>query len=187
MLSDNQPVRRWIVKIDPSGWPARSNAMRFNLSAWARRISADRHVYLMLLLASSVRCPTQQLGRAGPAVHLQGHGHPGPVAWRHRQGFTPGHRTHREEADEDRRVRAHRLSLLASPSWLETRCARKDIPSVIRSARSATFVTHTRRTGPFFNDEFGTTFGNIYALTGGSFDRDPQGLRRPHSAATAAG
>ena len=24
--------------------------------------------------------------------------------------------------------------------------------------------------GPFFNDEFGTTFGNIYALTGGGFD-----------------
>ncbi|MFG6284868.1 efflux RND transporter permease subunit, partial [Sphingomonas sp. S6] len=24
--------------------------------------------------------------------------------------------------------------------------------------------------GPFFNDEFGTTFGNIYALTGDGFD-----------------
>jgi multidrug efflux pump len=24
--------------------------------------------------------------------------------------------------------------------------------------------------GPFFNDEFGTTFGNIYALTGEGFD-----------------
>ena len=24
--------------------------------------------------------------------------------------------------------------------------------------------------GPFFNDEFGDTFGNIYALTGDGFD-----------------
>ena len=42
--------------------------------------------------------------------------------------------------------------------------------------------------GPFFNDEFGDTFGNIYALTGDGLRlRGDEGLRRPHPAGAAAG
>lgn len=55
-----------------------------------------------------------------------------------------------------------------------TLCAPRIFPSCgTRFAkRSRTFVTACRQVsrGPFFNDEFGTTFGNIYALTGEGFD-----------------
>ena len=50
----------------------------------------------------------------------------------------------------------------------------KDIPELWYQIRKK--VADIRHTlppeiqGPFFNDEFGTTFGNIYALTGTSFD-----------------
>ena len=67
----------------------------------------------------------------------------------------------------------------------------KDIPDLWYQIRKKIGdIRHTLPPGvqgPFFNDEFGTTFGNIYALTGEGFDYAILGLRRPHSAATAAG
>ncbi|MDH0645514.1 efflux RND transporter permease subunit [Pseudomonas sp. GD03858] len=50
----------------------------------------------------------------------------------------------------------------------------KDIPELWYQIRKKVAdIKHTlppEAQGPFFNDEFGTTFGNIYALTGSGFD-----------------
>ncbi|MEW9681820.1 efflux RND transporter permease subunit [Pseudomonas sp. TE50-2] len=50
----------------------------------------------------------------------------------------------------------------------------KDIPELWYQIRKKVAdIKHTlppEAQGPFFNDEFGTTFGNIYALTGAGFD-----------------
>ncbi|SFP41667.1 efflux RND transporter permease subunit [Pseudomonas borbori] len=50
----------------------------------------------------------------------------------------------------------------------------KDIPELFYQVRKKVGdIRHTLPPGiqgPFFNDEFGTTFGNIYALTGAGFD-----------------
>jgi multidrug efflux pump len=50
----------------------------------------------------------------------------------------------------------------------------KDLPELWYQIRKKTSdIRHTLPTGvvgPFFNDEFGDTFGNIYALTGNGFD-----------------
>jgi len=50
----------------------------------------------------------------------------------------------------------------------------KDIPELWYQIRKKVAdIRHTlppETQGPFFNDEFGTTFGNIYALTGAGFD-----------------
>ena len=59
-----------------------------------------------------------------------------------------------------------------------TRCARRSATSKATLPRDAI--------GPFFNDEFGDTFGNIYALTGDGFDYACSGLRRAAGAGTAA-
>ena len=170
--------------------------MRFNLSAWALQ-NRQIVVYLMLLLALVGALSYSKLAERGPAVHLQGHGHPDSVAWRDgRRGFTPGHRTHREEADGDRRVRAHCLLLTAGRVQRHLHGARLDAleghPRPLYQIRKKIGdIRHTPPPGvqgPFFNDEFRHYLRqHLRADWRRVRLRDPQGLCRSHSAATAAG
>ena len=132
-----------------------------------------------------------------PALHLQGDGGAHGVAGRDRRGSRrAGHRAHREGADDHRQLRVHPLvfaprriagdlrgarfdALRRDPRRSGTRCARRSATSRPRLPEGVV--------GPFFNDEFGDTFGNIYALTGDGLRlRGAEGLRRPHPAGTAA-
>ena len=173
---DNRPVLPPMQRVAAK----RLKAMRFNLSEWALR-NRSLVLYAMLVLALIGAWSYQHLGQSEDPpftfkVMVMRTLWPGATA---EEVVAPGHRAHREEADGDRPVRVHPLVLAprriagaSSSPRLDafeghagrcgTRCAR-------RSATSAPTLPQGV-VGPFFNDEFGDTFGNIYALTGEGFD-----------------
>ena len=116
----------------------------------------------------------------GPAVHVQGDGREDQLAGRHRaRGRAAGHRPRSSASCRKCRTRLG-AQLLASPasrscsSRSRTPRRRRRRPRRVRTRcarRSATSATSCRPgiQGPFFNDEFGDTYTNIYAITGDGF------------------
>ena len=114
--------------------------------------------------------------RGGPALHDQDHGRSRrnwPGATR-RRGHQAGHRPDREEARGARIARLHPQRHHAGPDH------RLRQPAATTKAKDVPYAwlqrpQHARRhperrsrpasQGPFFNDEFGDVYGNIYAFT----------------------
>ena len=95
-----------------------------------------------------------------------------------RQSRARCYRAHREEPDDDGQVRVHPVVLAARRIAGDLHGARfaarrRDPRAVVPGAqedRRHQAPLPEGTIGPFFNDEFGDTFGNIYALTGKGFD-----------------
>ncbi|MBW3550175.1 MAG: efflux RND transporter permease subunit, partial [Proteobacteria bacterium] len=153
--------------------------MRFNLSEWALR-HRSRVVYAMLVLAIAGTFSYVNLGRSeDPAFTFKfmviQTRWPGATAEEVSQQVTERiERTLMEtgeyefirsysRAGESQVIFAARDSMRSAqiePLWYQVRKKVGDLrPSLPHDV-----------IGPFFNDEFGDTFGNIYALTGEGFD-----------------
>ncbi len=153
--------------------------MRFNLSEWSLR-HRSLVVYAMLVLAIAGAFSYLQLGRSEDPeftfkVMVIRTLWPGATAGEVAQQVTERIEKQLMETGEYEFVRSYsragesqvifaaRDSMRSGdiqPLWYQVRKKIGDIrPSLPRDV-----------VGPFFNDEFGDTFGNIYALTGPGFD-----------------
>lgn len=153
--------------------------MRFNLSEWALR-NRQMVAYLMLLLALVGAMSYTRLGQSeDPPFTFKAMVirtlWPGASAEEVSRQITERIEKKLMETGEYERI----VSFSRPGESQVTFMARDSLPSVampelwyqvrkkvgdIRQTLPASTV------GPFFNDEFGTTFGNIYALTGDGFD-----------------
>ncbi|MGM3388525.1 efflux RND transporter permease subunit [Stutzerimonas stutzeri] len=153
--------------------------MRFNLSAWAlgnRQIV----VYLMLLLAVVGALSYSKLGQSEDppftfkAMVIQTQW-PGATAEEMSRQVTERIEKKLMETGEYERIVSFsrpgesNITFMARDSMHS-----EEIPELWYQIRKKVGdIRHTLPSGvqgPFFNDEFGTTFGNIYALTGKGFD-----------------
>ena len=145
-----------------------------NLSEWALEHQSFV-LYLIVALAIAGVYSYVRLGQAeDPGLHLQDHGGAHPVAGRDRaRGRAAGHRAPREEAAGDAVVRLRAQLLQAGESLifvlLKDYTPPKEVPDAWYQVRKKiSDIRHTLPAGvqgPFFNDEFGDTFGTIYAFT----------------------
>ena len=153
--------------------------MDFNLSAWALR-NRQIVLYLMLLLAVVGAISYTKLGQSEDppftfkAMVVQTNW-PGASAEEVARQVTERiEKKLMETGDYDKIVSFSRpgesqVTFIARDSMHSA-----DIPDLFYQVRKK--VSDIRHTlpqgiqGPFYNDEFGTTFGNIYALTGEGFD-----------------
>ncbi|WP_339522540.1 efflux RND transporter permease subunit [Pseudomonas sp. EA_35y_Pfl2_R111] len=153
--------------------------MDFNLSAWALR-NRQIVLYLMLLLAVVGAISYTKLGQSeDPPFTFKAMvvrtNWPGASAEEvSRQVTERIEKKLMETGDYDKIVSFSRpgesqVTFIARDSMHSA-----DIPDLFYQVRKK--VSDIRHTlpqgiqGPFYNDEFGTTFGNIYALTGKGFD-----------------
>lgn len=153
--------------------------MDFNLSAWALR-NRQIVLYLMLLLAVVGAISYTKLGQSeDPPFTFKAMvvrtNWPGASAEEvSRQVTERIEKKLMETGDYDKIVSFSRpgesqVTFIARDSMHSA-----DIPELFYQVRKK--VSDIRHTlpqgiqGPFYNDEFGTTFGNIYALTGEGFD-----------------
>jgi multidrug efflux pump len=153
--------------------------MDFNLSAWALR-NRQIVLYLMLLLAVVGAISYSKLGQSeDPPFTFKAMvvrtNWPGASAEEvSRQVTERIEKKLMETGDYDKIVSFSRpgesqVTFIARDSMHS-----EDIPELFYQVRKK--VSDIRHTlpqgiqGPFYNDEFGTTFGNIYALTGEGFD-----------------
>jgi multidrug efflux pump len=153
--------------------------MDFNLSAWALR-NRQIVLYLMLLLAVVGALSYTKLGQSeDPPFTFKAMvvrtNWPGASAEEVAQQVTERiEKKLMETGDYDKIISFSRpgesqVTFVARDSMHSV-----DIPELFYQVRKK--VSDIRHTlpqgiqGPFYNDEFGTTFGNIYALTGEGFD-----------------
>ncbi|WP_409488761.1 efflux RND transporter permease subunit [Pseudomonas promysalinigenes] len=153
--------------------------MGFNLSAWALR-NRQIVLFLMILLAAVGAVSYTKLGQSeDPPFTFKAMVirtlWPGATAEEVSRQVTERIEKKLMETGEYERI----VSFSRPGESQVTFMARdslhsKDIPELWYQIRKK--VSDIRHTlppevqGPFFNDEFGTTFGNIYALTGAGFD-----------------
>ncbi|CRL48601.1 MULTISPECIES: efflux RND transporter permease subunit [Pseudomonas] len=153
--------------------------MRFNLSEWALR-NRQIVLFLMLLLAVVGALSYTKLGQSeDPPFTFKAMvirtNWPGATAQEVSRQVTERIEKKLMETGEYERI----VSFSRPGESQVTFVARdamhsKDIPELWYQVRKK--ISDIRYTlppgiqGPFFNDEFGTTFGNIYALTGDGFD-----------------
>ncbi|MDT3310755.1 efflux RND transporter permease subunit [Pseudomonas sp. rhizo66] len=153
--------------------------MRFNLSEWALR-NRQIVLFLMLLLAIVGALSYTKLGQSEDppftfkAMVIQTRW-PGATAQEVSRQVTERIEKKLMETGEYERIVSFsrpgesQVTFIARDSMHS-----KQIPDLWYQVRKK--VSDIRQTlppdiqGPFFNDEFGTTFGNIYALTGDGFD-----------------
>jgi multidrug efflux pump len=153
--------------------------MRFNLSEWALR-NRQIVLFLMLLLAIVGALSYTKLGQSEDppftfkAMVIQTRW-PGATAQEFSRQVTERIEKKLMETGEYERIVSFsrpgesQVTFIARDSMHSV-----DIPDLWYQVRKK--VSDIRQTlppgiqGPFFNDEFGTTFGNIYALTGDGFD-----------------
>ncbi|MCU1771579.1 efflux RND transporter permease subunit [Pseudomonas sp. 13B_3.2_Bac1] len=153
--------------------------MRFNLSEWALR-NRQIVLFLMLLLAIVGALSYTKLGQSEDppftfkAMVIQTRW-PGATAQEVSRQVTERIEKKLMETGEYERIVSFsrpgesQVTFIARDSMHSV-----DIPELWYQVRKK--VSDIRQTlppgiqGPFFNDEFGTTFGNIYALTGDGFD-----------------
>ena len=153
--------------------------MDFNLSAWALR-NRQIVLYIMLLLAVVGGISYTKLGQSeDPPFTFKAMvirtNWPGASAEEvSRQVTERIEKKLMETGDYDRIVSFSRPGVSQVTFIARDSMRSKDIPDLFYQVRKK--VSDIRHTlpqgvqGPFFNDEFGTTFGNIYALTGDGFD-----------------
>ncbi|MGK9065158.1 efflux RND transporter permease subunit [Stutzerimonas chloritidismutans] len=153
--------------------------MRFNLSAWAlgnRQIV----VYLMLLLAAVGALSYSKLGQSEDppftfkAMVIQTQW-PGATAEEVSRQVTERIEKKLMETGKYERVVSFSRPGESNITFMARDSMHSDeIPELWYQIRKKIGdIRHTLPAGvqgPFFNDEFGTTFGNIYALTGKGFD-----------------
>ncbi len=153
--------------------------MRFNLSAWAlgnRQIV----VYLMLLLAVVGALSYSKLGQSEDppftfkAMVIQTQW-PGATAEEMSRQVTERIEKKLMETGEYERIVSFSRPGESNITFMARDSMHSDeIPELWYQIRKKVGdIRHTLPAGvqgPFFNDEFGTTFGNIYALTGKGFD-----------------
>ncbi|WP_313086632.1 efflux RND transporter permease subunit [Pseudomonas sp.] len=153
--------------------------MRFNLSAWAlgnRQIV----VYLMLLLAVVGALSYSKLGQSEDppftfkAMIIQTQW-PGATADEVSRQVTERIEKKLMETGEYERIVSFSRPGESNVTFMARDALRSEqIPDLWYQIRKKVGdIRHTLPAGvqgPFFNDEFGTTFGNIYALTGEGFD-----------------
>ncbi len=153
--------------------------MRFNLSAWALQ-SRQIVVYLMLLLALVGALSYSKLGQSEDppftfkAMVIQTQW-PGATAEEVSRQVTERIEKKLMETGEYERIVSFSRPGESNVTFMARDSMRsKDIPDLWYQIRKKIGdIRHTLPPGvqgPFFNDEFGTTFGNIYALTGEGFD-----------------
>ncbi|WP_367256012.1 efflux RND transporter permease subunit [Pseudomonas sp. stari2] len=153
--------------------------MRFNLSEWALR-NRQIVLFLMLLLAIVGALSYTKLGQSEDppftfkAMVIQTRW-PGATAQEVSRQVTERIEKKLMETGEYERIVSFsrpgesQVTFIARDSMHSV-----EIPDLWYQVRKK--VSDIRQTlppgiqGPFFNDEFGTTFGNIYALTGDGFD-----------------
>ncbi len=153
--------------------------MDFNLSAWALR-NRQIVLYIMLLLAVVGGISYTKLGQSEDppftfkAMVVQTNW-PGASAEEVARQVTERiEKKLMETGDYDKIVSFSRPGVSQVTFIARDSMRSKDIPELFYQVRKK--VSDIRHTlpqgvqGPFFNDEFGTTFGNIYALTGDGFD-----------------
>ncbi len=153
--------------------------MRFNLSAWALQ-NRQIVVYLMLLLAIVGALSYSNLGQSEDppftfkAMVIQTQW-PGATAEEMSRQVTERIEKKLMETGEYERIVSFSRPGESNVTFMARDSMRsKDIPDLWYQIRKKIGdIRHTLPSGvqgPFFNDEFGTTFGNIYALTGEGFD-----------------
>jgi multidrug efflux pump len=153
--------------------------MRFNLSAWALQ-NRQIVVYLMLLLAIVGALSYSKLGQSEDppftfkAMVIQTQW-PGATAEEMSRQVTERIEKKLMETGEYERIVSFSRPGESNVTFMARDSMRsKDIPDLWYQIRKKIGdIQHTFPPGvqgPFFNDEFGTTFGNIYALTGDGFD-----------------
>ncbi len=153
--------------------------MRFNLSAWALQ-NRQIVVYLMLLLAIVGALSYSKLGQSEDppftfkAMVIQTQW-PGATAEEVSRQVTERIEKKLMETGEYERIVSFSRPGESNVTFMARDSMRsKDIPDLWYQIRKKIGdIQHTFPPGvqgPFFNDEFGTTFGNIYALTGDGFD-----------------
>jgi len=153
--------------------------MRFNLSEWALR-NRQIVLFLMLLLAIVGALSYTKLGQSEDppftfkAMVIQTRW-PGATAQEVSRQVTERIEKKLMETGEYERIVSFsrpgesQVTFIARDSMHS-----REIPDLWYQVRKK--ISDIRQTlppdiqGPFFNDEFGTTFGNIYALTGDGFD-----------------
>ncbi|NIU63235.1 MAG: AcrB/AcrD/AcrF family protein, partial [Pseudomonas stutzeri] len=149
--------------------------MRFNLSAWALQ-NRQIVVYLMLLLALVGALSYSKLGQSEDppftfkAMVIQTQW-PGATAEEVSRQVTERIEKKLMETGEYERIVSFSRPGESNVTFMARDSMRsKDIPDLWYQIRKKIGdIRHTLPPGvqgPFFNDEFGTTFGNIYALTG---------------------
>ncbi|WP_423358970.1 efflux RND transporter permease subunit [Pseudomonas citronellolis] len=153
--------------------------MRFNLSAWALQ-NRPIILFLMLLLGIAGALSYTKLGQSeDPPFTFKAMvvktNWPGATAEEvSRQVTERIEKKLMETGDYDRIVSFSRPGESQVTFVAREDFKSKDIPELWYQIRKK--VSDIRYTlpqgiqGPFFNDEFGTTFGNIYALSGKGFD-----------------
>lgn len=153
--------------------------MDFNLSAWALR-NRQIVLYLMLLLAVVGAVSYSNLGQSeDPPFTFKAMvvrtNWPGASAEEvSRQVTERIEKKLMETGEYDKIISFSRPGESQVTFVARDSMRSKDIPDLFYQVRKK--VSDIRHTlpqgiqGPFFNDEFGTTFGNIYALTGEGFD-----------------
>ncbi|WP_273525922.1 efflux RND transporter permease subunit [Pseudomonas sp.] len=153
--------------------------MRFNLSAWALH-NRQVVVYLMLLVAVVGVLSYSKLGQSEDppftfkAMVIQTQW-PGATAEEVARQVTERIEKKLMETGEYERIVSFSRPGESNVTFMARDSLRsKDIPELWYQIRKKIGdIRHTLPPGiqgPFFNDEFGTTFGNIYALTGEGFD-----------------
>ena len=153
--------------------------MRFNLSAWALQ-NRQIVVYLMLLLALVGALSYSKLGQSEDppftfkAMVIQTQW-PGATAEEVSRQVTERIEKKLMETGEYERIVSFSRPGESNVTFMARDSMRSSqIPELWYQVRKK--ISDIRHTlppgiqGPFFNDEFGTTFGNIYALTGNGFD-----------------
>jgi len=153
--------------------------MRFNLSAWALQ-HRQLVVYLMLLVAVVGALSYSRLGQSEDppftfkAMVIQTQW-PGATAEEVSRQVTERIEKKLMETGEYERIVSFSRPGESNVTFMARDSMRsKDIPELWYQIRKKIGdIRHTLPPGvigPFFNDEFGTTFGNIYALTGPGFN-----------------
>ena len=153
--------------------------MRFNLSAWALR-NRQIVIYLMLLMAVVGVLSYNKLGQSEDppftfkAMVIQTRW-PGATAEEVSQQVTERIEKKLMETGEYERIVSFSRPGESNVTFVARDAMHSDeIPDLWYQIRKKIGdIRHTLPAGvqgPFFNDEFGTTFGNIYALTGQGFD-----------------
>ena len=153
--------------------------MRFNLSAWALS-NRQIVVYLMLLLAVVGALSYSKLGQSEDppftfkAMVIQTRW-PGATAEEVSKQVTERIEKTLMETGEYERIVSFSRPGESNVTFMARDSMHSDeIPDLWYQIRKKIGdIRHTLPAGvqgPFFNDEFGTTFGNIYALTGQGFD-----------------
>ncbi|HUE93073.1 efflux RND transporter permease subunit [Pseudomonas sp.] len=153
--------------------------MDFNLSAWALR-NRQIVLYIMLLLAVVGAMSYTKLGQSeDPPFTFKAMvvktNWPGASAEEVAQQVTERiEKKLMETGDYDKIISFSRPGESQVTFMARDSMRSKDIPDLFYQVRKKVGdIRHTLPSGiqgPFFNDEFGTTFGNIYALTGDGFD-----------------